>query len=368
MTQTGFLDAKRMKLAVTGASGFIGGRLIEWLCLNGNIQPVAVLRASSPRQFLAAFACEARIADFAEPASLRDALSGCDALVHCAFDFSPPDRAGLIEQNLTALYNTVRAAGDTGIQRFVYLSSAAVYGYRHRGLINETTPYESEPDPYAEAKQKCETLLDMLVRTSGPATVILQPGIVYGPRAYWTTSFAEYARKGQVALPDNGLGICNAVYVDDVIETIMAALAHLPEAHLQRYLVVGPSACTWHEYASRYLQTCGQGHVQDWAKKDRQIRQMSLLVSGLRNLYTPIARNPRAHQLLKPVADWGYKALMSASLPGQNLVPVFASQGVYDGTKARTELSYSAQFSLEEGMALTIAWLRFARLLCEDKG
>ena len=367
MTGSDIFETEGMKVAVTGASGFIGGRLVEWLCLRRNTRPVAVVRTSSPRYFLAPFSCEVRTADLAEPASLQAAFAGCDTLVHCAFDFSPPDRTILIEQNLIALYNVVRAARDAGIQRLVYLSSAAVYGYQRQGLIDESTPYESEPDSYAEAKQKSEALLDLLVGTNGPSTVILQPGIVYGPRAYWATSFAEYALKGQVILPDSGMGVCNAVYVDDVIEAIMASLTHLPDVHLQRYLVVGPSACTWREYADCFLKAYGQGLVQDWHEGEKQAQRVSLLSGVLKGLYMPVASLSMAKRLLKPVSDWIKVRLSASSLPARALLPIFADKSVYSGTKAQTELSYTAKYSLDEGMALTIAWLRFARLLGENE-
>lgn len=356
-----------MKVAVTGASGFIGGRLVERLCQGGDARPVAVIRASSPRYYLSPFPCEVRIANYKEPTSLQAAFAGCDALVHCAFDFSPSDRTSLIEQNLIALYNVARAAHAAGIQRMVSLSSTAVYGYKHRGPIDESTPYESEPDPYAEAKQKCEALLELLVRASGPSTAILQPGIVYGPRAYWATSFAEYARKGQIILPDSGMGICNAIYIDDVIETIMAALTHLPNVHLQRYLVVGPSACTWREYADYFLQACGQGLVQDWAKKERQAQRMSRLIGILKSLYAPFKSFSTTKRLLKPVSDWGKAKLAATSFPDRSLVPILTNRSIYKGAKAQTELGYMAQFGLGAGMALTMSWLRFARLLGVDE-
>lgn len=111
-------------VAETGASGFIGGRIVERLCLDGAAPPRALVRTESKVALIACFPAERALIDWADPASLTAALRGCEVVVHCAFDFSePPDQ--MILTNLAMLENLLAARG----YKILYQPAAVVSHY-----------------------------------------------------------------------------------------------------------------------------------------------------------------------------------------------------------------------------------------------
>ena len=113
-------DAQTMRVLVTGASGFVGGRVVEML-RSGVAEPIAAIRKWSRAARIARSPSEVVICDISDPAQVDSAVRGVDAIVHCA---KTDDRESIVG----GTRNMLEAAVKHGVDRFVFLSTAEVYG------------------------------------------------------------------------------------------------------------------------------------------------------------------------------------------------------------------------------------------------
>jgi len=128
---------------VTGASGFVGCHVVLKLLSRG--EPVRVLkRAASPMKNLEGLEVETLTGDLTDPASLREAVSGCRWLYHVAADYRlwSPDPASLYKSNVEGTRNLLEAARAAGVERTVYTSSVGALGIPKTGsgIGEENTP------------------------------------------------------------------------------------------------------------------------------------------------------------------------------------------------------------------------------------
>ncbi len=163
-----------MKVAVTGARGFIGRHLKRFLAQRDH-DVVAIDRDDWD------------LTSQASPAAL---LNGCDAVVHLAALVHVRGRSTddqfirtMVETNVRGTERLARAAADQGAFRFVFMSSAAVFA-RGNGtaVIDEDSPLRPET-PYGRSKLAAEEALQAISRDTGLVSVALRPPLVYGAAA-----------------------------------------------------------------------------------------------------------------------------------------------------------------------------------------
>ena len=164
--------------------------------------------------------------------------------------------------NFAALRALIEACRANGCRRLVYVSSFVVYDIPNEGRVTEDTPDTPATSGYAHTKLALEAELLTAVRETGFPGTVVQPTIVYGPFSQpWTLSPVDMLRHGTVVLPGQGEGLCNAVYVDDVV-TAMILAAQKPEAVGQRYLVSGPAPITWRTFYEGMARAVGANGPQ----------------------------------------------------------------------------------------------------------
>jgi nucleoside-diphosphate-sugar epimerase len=331
---------------VTGASGFIGGRLAETLLARG--EPLR-LATTNPARLRARFgeAVEVVAAELGDQGSLRRAVEGCSTVFHAAHVFGSA-RAQRV--NIDGSRALAEAAAEAG-SRFVYFSSAAAYGPPRDGELDEDAALGSENDPYVRTKRSIEEMLLELCATRGPAVSILQPTIVYGPRGgFWTRRIIEQVKARRVVLPARGRGLCNAVYVEDVVSA--ALLAAASEAAVgERFLVSGAEPTTWLEFYGAFVAiTAGYGVLPlDDAAFDAEVGRRygsTRLMQKLRRRLERIgvrAASPEATYLPDPAHRARFAATIRVNIG-----------------KARSLLGYAPAYDLARGMAATAEWVRGA--------
>ena len=245
-----------MTVAITGANGFIGSRLVEMLTTAPSPRTIRVLtRRRSGTQ-------NARVVDLTDPEAVKAAVLGCQAVIHCAFDFQDMDANLRIS---SAIASACAAAGA----RLVHVSSAAVYEPFPDGPLDETSGTGRMGSDYAEVKSAIETELLGRAETTGLDVVIIQPTVVYGPNGRaWTDSPVRELLTGTVVLPDNGDGLCNAVYIDDVCQAVIAALT-APVSSGERFLISGGHPVTWKAFYSAYQNMLGLNAITLSAETER---------------------------------------------------------------------------------------------------
>ena len=217
-----------MKAIVTGATGFVGSAVARVLLRSG-YDVRSLVRPTSDRRNLDCLPIEVVVGDLADPASLRDACAGCDALFHVAADYRlwMRDPKPMMASNVDGTVNILRAAMDAGVSRIVYTSSVATLGIRTDGRpADEQTPAALEDmiGPYKRSKFMAEKAVSRLVAEVGAPVVIVNPSAPVGPRDVKPTPtgrmIVEAAAGRMPAYVDTGL---NVVHVDDVAAGHLAA-------------------------------------------------------------------------------------------------------------------------------------------------
>jgi dihydroflavonol-4-reductase len=210
---------------VTGATGFLGGHLVQKLRARGD-DVVALVRRDVDLD------AELVHGDLSNRDELRDVMKGCDAAFHlaAAYKIGIParDRAAMVETNVRGTENVLDAARDAHVPRIVYVSTVNAFGNTHGQVVDET--YERPGDDwlstYDWTKYRAHRVAQDRIERGAPV-VIAMPGAVYGPGDHSELGTQlEQARRGKLlfkALANVGV---NAVHVDDVVDGLLLVHSH----------------------------------------------------------------------------------------------------------------------------------------------
>ena len=326
-----------MSILITGASGFLGGRLTQLLAEQG--QPVRILaRASSDLSMLDGLPIEilrTPITDI-RPEDIADITH----IYHCAgasTDWAPYDT--YYQSNVAAtqaLLLAARTARTQGspLQRLLHISTTDVYGYP-RTPCDESHPLTYTGLPYNETKCLGEAAAQEAHDKAGLPVTILRPATIYGPRGTaFVTDIVALLKDRSMALFDHGLIRGGFTYVDNVAHAMIAA-AHSPDTIGRAYNITDATNITWREY-------------------------VHALADGL-HLRRPWLDIPSALALpLGRAMEIAYRRL---PLPGRPLltrhaVLLLARDQEFPITRAQNDFAYAPAISFEEGMNRTIEWAR----------
>lgn len=170
-------------IMVTGGAGYVGSNLVPKLLKNGYAVTVLDLYLYDENLF-EAYRETGKLTeikgDMRDPAIVKQALKGCDAVIHLAcisndpsFDLNPDLGKSI---NYDCFRPLVKASKDAGVKRFIYASSSSVYGVKSEPNVTEDLSLEPLTD-YSRFKAMCEDVLDeehspdMVSVTIRPATV-----------------------------------------------------------------------------------------------------------------------------------------------------------------------------------------------------
>lgn len=322
----GALAGKRV--LVTGATGFIGGRIAQRLAA----EETAVVTGTGRNLEKAAYLTESGV--HMEQADLRDSkrlaalLAGQDVVIHAAawVGGGPPELP--YELNVTATSNLVKLAGEVCVGRFVLISSMAAYGDPPRtGQVDETHPIDtSQQDPYSRTKALGEEAAQTAAQAAGVDLAIVRPTMVYGPRSgVWTVRMVERLRSGVPMVVGDGSGHAHPVYIDNLVDGLLLTAVH-PQAVGQAF-TLGDPPITWRRFFQYYADMlgCKVRHTPLWLAR--------IIALG---------------------ADWfGLNLPLNGRRLQYNL-----SQAVYPIRKAEQMLGYKQRVDMDRGMAQTETWLR----------
>jgi nucleoside-diphosphate-sugar epimerase len=274
------------RVLVLGASGFLGGRLVERLVAECGAQVRILVRRIATGASAVRFPVEVHVGDLADVQAVERAVAGCTVVFNCAKGSGgDPDHRRAVDVEASA--HVVEAAARAGA-RVVHVSSLAVYDLPRAGDVDEQSPPAPPGDPYSDQKLAGERMaLSTGARLGVPVTV-LQPTVVYGPRAtVHASDILQEMHTGRLVLVDGGAGTCNAVYVDDVVTALLLAAVR-EEAAGRRFLVSGPEHPTWADFIGCFERMLGRpatvSLTEDQALElwHRSQRRTSLLAEGLR--------------------------------------------------------------------------------------
>ena len=300
-----------MRILVTGASGFVGSFVAARLAHDGHDvigldrQP----RPLDPRHGVGEIPLhEMDILDQGRLLELVEA-SDADGIVHAAAVISQADGAAnptrTVRINVDGTLNVLEAARARG-SRVVYVSTATLYGI-HPDL--HPLDEDARPEPvgiYDTSKLMAETLALTYHKVYGLDVVAVRPGFVYGPGASTGGYFLDRAARGEVVIEPVGADLpMDVTYVRDLADGIARAMTVRPLAHRLFNITGGVSR--------------RRGEVAAIVRR---------LVPGA-------------------VVEVGPGVPPQAHLRGPSRLD-----------RARAELGYAPRFTLEEGLADWLAWLR----------
>jgi len=217
-----------MRIFVTGATGFVGHHVARALAAEG-AQLRLLVRNSSKLANLEGIAGDTHTGDLLDPASLRPALAGVDAVVHVAADYRLwiPDPKQMYRANVDGTRELLRMAREARVPRFVYTSSVATMHFRTDGVVvNEDTPVTLADmvGHYKRSKFMAEQEATAAAK-AGQEVVILNPTTPIGPNDWKPTPtgriFVDFLNSKFPAYVDTGL---NLVDVGEVARAHVLAL------------------------------------------------------------------------------------------------------------------------------------------------
>ena len=186
-----------MRLALTGATGFVGQRLLDRALAAGH-EVAALTRRPQPSRAGVTWI----EGSLETPGPLAEICATADAVIHVAGVINAPDKDGFELGNVTGTEAMLAAAKGAGVERFVHVSSLAA---REPSLSH-----------YGASKARSETK----VRTAGLDSVIVRPPAVYGPGDRETLDLFKMAKRGVVMLPPAGR--LSLIHADDLSDLLLA--------------------------------------------------------------------------------------------------------------------------------------------------
>lgn len=226
-------------IALLGAGGFVGARVLELATFEGRAV-VPIVRAYRSVARSANLGIPHRLGDAADPASLAKAIAGCDVVVNVTMG-----DASEILRNTRGIHD---AAVEAGARLLIHLSSATVYGGIERpDLADDAPPRLDHWMPYARQKGLAENYLRERMTERTMSIVVLRPGLIWGPGSPWVLAPGRELIRGSAYLVGDGSGVCNLMYVDDLVRSIFAIADHAAPAS-GFYNVADDVTLTWRDY------------------------------------------------------------------------------------------------------------------------
>lgn len=346
-----------MQIVVTGATGFVGSHFAHYAVAAGH-RVVGLFRPGrkpDTAQQLADSGVLLRSANILDRVTLVAAMQGADCVCHFAAAFKesgvPDDHFHRV--NVGGTVNALEAAATAGARRFVYCSTAGIYGRRVAGTIDES----AAPQPwnaYERSKLETERQLRSRAPQLGIEYVILRPTAVYGPQDDRLLKMFRLAAKGRFPLLGKGEGRRHMVYVTDLADAFLRACT-TPAAASKEMIIGGPQVVSLREM----LEILADAVNRPTSGPQLPLKPMMLLAAVTEDVCSKLGIKPPIYRrrmdfylndaafssrLAEEVLGWRPKVSLREGL--RNTFMAYCDTGAIGGSRScgRTAAASSATF------------------------
>ena len=314
---------------VTGSTGFIGSHVAARLSeIGANVVAMGrdLTKVSHLRKFpnLRLVRC-----DLLDQQAMWQQIRGQEVIFHLAGWMGQAQSATEADDlNIAATENLLHLAANNGVQRVVFVSSIAAYGFPSDGVIDETTPLDTEQDdPYGRTKALAEERGFALAKKLGIEFTVLRPGMVYGPNSpMWTLDALAKVQGRHPVFYGDGRGHAFPTFIDNLVDALLLA-GTSPKASGHAFNICDPEIpmADFYDYFGRMVGRSNRVVAPAWTAR-----------------------------MLRPI-----NKMLDLGLPvTKERLRFFAMESSYPSDKAKTFLNYVPRVPIEEGMSRTESWLR----------
>ncbi|XP_030540039.1 putative dihydroflavonol 4-reductase [Rhodamnia argentea] len=336
-----------MKILLTGATGFLGGKLCDALLTDGHsvralVRPTSDL-SSLPPPATHGGALDLAYGDVTDYRSVLDAASGCHVIFHAAALVEPwlPDPSKFMSVNVGGLKNVLQAARETrSVEKIVYTSSFFALGPTDGHVADESQVHHEKF--FCTEYEKSKLVADKIARqaaSEGLPIVILYPGVIYGPGKLTAGNVVAQLliERFSGRLPGYvgyGSDKYSFSHVEDVVQGHVAAMHRGRPG--ERYLLTGENASFMHVF------------------------DLAAIITG--------TKRPSFNIPLWMVNMYGWVLVFYSRITGKlplispPTVQVLRHQWAYSCNKAKVELDYKPR-NLREGLEEMLPWLKSLSLI-----
>lgn len=323
------------RVAITGATGFVGGALAQVLAGQG-YEIVALARSTARRDQLADLPITWVDGDVTDRESLRGKFDGADWLIHAAGMLG---QAGVPEQTYFDVHeqgtdNVLAEAKTAGIERILHVSSPGVLGPISGPPADESAPL-APSNPYERSKAAAEQVSLRYAQSELPV-VIARPEFIYGPGDVHVLGLFKAVQNGRFFTIDGGTHTCHPTYIDDAVTGMLLALQNGRLGEI--YHITGPKPVTF--------------------------RELGATIAAALDVAPPKLNLPKSLALLGATGlELSFKLIRRQPPLSRTGVAFFSEDRSFSWQKAATELDYASQFDLQKGVAATVAWYQEQKLI-----
>lgn len=324
-----------MRAMLTGATGFVGGNLLELLLERGWQVRCLVRDLEQARRVLPAGDLELFQGDLRNPQALGECVKGCEVVFHTAADYRlwVPDPQNMYAVNVDGTRNLLEAAAQARVERFIHTSSVGALGIPSDGSPGtEQTPVKLEElvGPYKRSKFLGEQEA-LKAAQKGLDVVVVNPSTPVGPKDRKPTptgrTIVDFLRGRMPAYVDTGL---NLIHVRDVAQGHLLALEKGKKG--EKYIL---------------------------GNRNMSLREIFQVLAQLSGLRVPSIRLPRWPILAVAYVECSISKWITHREPRIPLdgVRMAAKKMFFDSSKALRELGLP-QTSVRQALSEAVSWFR----------
>jgi nucleoside-diphosphate-sugar epimerase len=258
------------RLAILGASGFVGSALVERLYFDDawrdRFDFTAFIRGSGNAARLARLPVRIESIDLIDLQATRLALSGYDHVVNCT--------RGDTLLMIRGLKNLTRAAQRNGVRKFIHLGSVTIYGEDPPAAsAREDAPLDAHRSDYGDMKAAQDEMVFAL-HGRGVPSIVLCPGNIGGPYSTLIVDVVAKLLARQIVLVDAGANATNIVHIDNLVQAILAALVS-DAGWGERYFVNEVEPVTWKRFFEDFAAMLGIDSRLEEVPREEVLRAMN---------------------------------------------------------------------------------------------